>query len=72
MNCATFVAVAIRVSLPVFSVYHFAYILYNEKNNTYEATVILLARLNEMGYNVVTVSELLGEDLEPGRLYTQK
>lgn len=41
-------------------------------NNTYEATVILLARLNEMGYNVVTVSELLGEDLEPGRLYTQK
>ena len=41
-------------------------------NNTYEATVILLARLNEMGFNVVTVSELLGEDLEPGRLHTQK
>ena len=32
MNCATYVAVAIRVSLPVFSVFHFAYILYNEKN----------------------------------------
>ncbi len=41
-------------------------------NNTYEATVILLARLHEMGYNVVTVSELLGDELESGRLYTQK
>ena len=40
-------------------------------NNTYEATVILLARLNEMGYNVVTVSELLGSDLCPGVKYTQ-
>ena len=40
--------------------------------NTYEATVIILQRLNEMGFNVVTVSELLGDDLEPGRLYTQK
>ena len=40
-------------------------------NNTYEATVILLARLNEMGFNVVTVSELLGDDLKPGRLYRQ-
>ena len=40
-------------------------------NNTYEATVILLARLNEMGFNVVTVSELLGDKLEPGKLYTQ-
>ena len=38
-------------------------------NNTYEATVILLARLNEMGYNVVTVSELLGDNLQPGMLY---
>lgn len=35
-------------------------------NNTYEATVILLARLNEMGYNVVTVSELLGDDIQQG------
>ena len=39
-------------------------------NNTYEATVILLARLHEMGFNVVTVSELLGEDLCPGVKYT--
>ena len=39
--------------------------------NTYEATVIILQRLNEMGFNVVTVSELLGDDLQPGRLYTK-
>ena len=39
-------------------------------NNTYEATVILLARLHEMGFNVVTVSELLGDTLEPGVRYT--
>ena len=39
-------------------------------NNTYEATVIILARLYEMGYNVVTVSELLGSDLCPGTRYT--
>ena len=39
-------------------------------NNTYEATVIILARLNEMGYNVVTVSELLGDDLQAGVRYT--
>lgn len=38
-------------------------------NNTYEATVILLARLNEMGFNVVTVSELLGDDLQSGVEY---
>lgn len=29
--------------------------------STYDATVIMLARLHEMGYNVVSVSELLGE-----------
>ena len=39
-------------------------------NNTYEATVIILARLYEMGFNVVTVSELLGDDLQPGVRYT--
>ena len=37
--------------------------------NTYEATVIILARLYEMGYEVVTVSELLGDELRPGELY---
>lgn len=40
--------------------------------NTYEATVIILARLYEMGYEVVTVSELLGEDLQPGRMYVER
>ena len=39
--------------------------------NTYEAVVLLLARLDEAGYDVVTVSELLGEELEPGRSYSQ-
>ena len=39
-------------------------------NNTYEATVIILQRLNEMGFNVVTVSELLGDDLQAGVRYT--
>ena len=38
-------------------------------NNTYEATVIILQRLNEMGFNVVTVSELLGDNLQAGVLY---
>ena len=38
--------------------------------STYDATVILLERLDEMGYEVVTVSELLGDELEPGRLYS--
>ena len=46
-------------------------LMHDSYNNTYEATVILLARLNEMGYNVVTVSELLGSDLCPGVKYTQ-
>ena len=39
-------------------------------NNTYEATVIILARLYEMGFNVVTVSELLGDEWCPGVRYT--
>lgn len=39
-------------------------------NNTYEATVIILERLNEMGFNVVTVSELFGDDLCAGVRYT--
>jgi len=40
--------------------------------NTYEATVIILARLYEMGYDVVTVSELLGDDLQPGKTYREQ
>ena len=41
-------------------------------NNTYEATVIILQRLNEMGFNVVTVSELLGDGLCSGIIYNKK
>lgn len=37
--------------------------------NTYEAVVILLQRLNELGYDVVTVSELLGDDMQCGTIY---
>ncbi len=39
-------------------------------NNTYEATVIILQRLHEMGFDVVTVSELLGDTARPGTKYT--
>ncbi len=34
--------------------------------STYDATVVLLERLHEEGYEVVTVSELLGNDLRAG------
>ena len=38
--------------------------------NTYEATCIILARLHEMGFEFVTVTELLGEEnLIPGETY---
>lgn len=38
-------------------------------SNTYDATVILLAKLHEAGYEVVSVSELLGDELEAGKEY---
>ena len=38
--------------------------------NTFEATAIILQRLNEEGYNVVSVSELLGESRQAGTLYS--
>ena len=44
-------------------------LMHDIHNNTYEATVIILKRLHEMGFNVVTVSELLGDNLQPGVLY---
>ena len=38
--------------------------------NTYEATCIILARLHEMGFEFVTVTELIGEEnLIPGETY---
>ena len=37
--------------------------------STYDATVVLLRRLYEEGYEVVTVSELIGDELKPGETY---
>ncbi len=37
--------------------------------STYDAAVIIMQRLYEEGYEVVTVSELLGDNPEPGRIY---
>ena len=37
--------------------------------STADATKILLKRLHDEGYDVVTVSELLGDNLEKGRIY---
>ncbi len=39
--------------------------------STADATVKILAALYEMGYEVVTVSELLGDTMQPGRIYTE-
>lgn len=38
--------------------------------STYDAVVIILERLNAEGYEVVTVSELIGDNLKPGYKYT--
>lgn len=38
--------------------------------NTYEATKIILQQLHEKGYNVVSVSELLGESRAAGKSYS--
>ena len=37
--------------------------------STFDATVILLQRLHEEGYEVVSVTELLGDRLQAGRMY---
>ena len=39
--------------------------------STYDATLVLLERLHAEGYEVVTVSELFGETLLPGKQYTR-
>lgn len=44
-------------------------LLHDIWSNTYDATVILLAALDEAGYEVVSVAELLGDDLEAGKEY---
>ena len=40
--------------------------------NTYEATKIILKQLHEQGYEVVTVSELLGNNLSAGKKFSRK
>ena len=44
-------------------------LLHDIWSNTYDATVILLKKLHEAGYEVVSVSELLGDSLEAGKEY---
>ena len=39
--------------------------------NTYEAFCILIERLYQEGYELVTVSELLGDSLQPGQKYSR-
>jgi len=38
--------------------------------STYDAAAIILEKLNEEGYGVVTVSELLGKDMSAGKKYS--
>ena len=40
--------------------------------STYDATVIILQRLHEEGYEVVTVSELIGTELSAGKKFSHK
>ena len=47
-------------------------LLHEIYESTVDATKIILQRLYEEGYEVVTVSELLGDDLAAGRLYHSK
>ena len=40
--------------------------------STYDASVVILQRLHEEGYEVVSVSELMGKDLSAGKRISQK
>ena len=56
------------------SVYAFGHTLFGKNRiniyqSTYDAAVIILQRLYEMGYDVVTVSELFDGELEAGQIY---
>lgn len=44
-------------------------IMHDLYESTYEATAIVLERLHVLGYDVMTVSELLGDRLKPGKTY---
>lgn len=44
-------------------------LLHDIHESTYDATVVLLERLHAEGYEVVTVSELMGNLIQPGNKY---
>lgn len=44
-------------------------IMHDLYESTYEATAIVLERLHNIGYDVMTVTELLGDRLQPGKTY---
>ena len=44
-------------------------IMHDLYESTYEATAIVLERLHNTGYEVMTVTELLGDKLQPGKTY---
>ena len=46
-------------------------LMHDIRENTVEATKIILEQLHEAGYNVVSVSELLGDTMEAGKSYRQ-
>ena len=46
-------------------------LLHDIYENTADALEIILKRLNDEGYEVVTVSELLGDDISAGKRYSQ-
>ena len=39
--------------------------------STLDATIEIIRRLHEEGYDIVTVSELIGDDLQPGVRYSK-
>jgi len=47
-------------------------LLHDIYESTYDATKVILKRLYDEGYEVVTVSQLLGEDMLAGRSYNRK
>ena len=47
-------------------------LLHDIYESTYDASVIILQRLHQEGYEVVSVSELMGSDLSAGKRISQK
>ena len=46
-------------------------LMHDIRQSTVDATAIILKQLNDEGYNVVTVSKLLGKKLEAGKKYSR-